>query len=67
MQLERHSLNYHALSPINGEYLASAQIDPERHHMFITVPIYSENRYVFVKADTKEISMVFCGTTWHID
>ena len=52
---------------VNDGYLAGAQIDPYHNHMLVAVPIYTENRYLFVDPATKVVTTIFCGREWRIN
>jgi len=51
----------------NDGYLVGTQIDPERNHMMVVVPIWSENCYLFIEPSDKTISRLFMGRVWRIN
>jgi len=51
----------------NDGYLVGTQIDPERNHMTVVVPIWSENYYLFIEPSDKTISRLFMGRVWRIN
>ena len=55
------------IDAVDDGYLVGTQIDPTRNHMMVVVPIYSENRYLFVNPADKAISRVFMGREWRIN
>ena len=55
------------IDAVNAGYLVGTQIDPTRNHMIVIVPIYNENRYLFVEPETKIITKWFMGIEWGIN
>jgi len=52
---------------VNDGYLVGTQIDPYRAHMMVVVPVYPENRYVFVEPFEQTLSLRFVGREWRIN
>jgi len=55
------------IDAVNDGYLVGTQIDPERDHMIVVVPVWSENCYLFVEPSDKAISRLFMGRVWRIN
>lgn len=53
---------------VNDGYLIGGQIDTRQQHMLAPpIPIYSENRWVFIDPYTKTLKTTFNGTEWKIN
>lgn len=52
---------------VNDGYIAGTQIEPIEGHMLVVVPIYPENRFLFVEPQNGEITDTFMGSRWRID